>query len=105
MANKDRTKGICRHGGGRHRLEHPRSVHDPGEGAGGQQDRGHQQGRFCVRVDARALVGDLWIVDQESQGEADHEDDGRCDQPGDQHAHDHERQQEIDREQPGSPEG
>ena len=58
----EQERQVLRHGRGdradrrvRHGGQHPRFLHDPGERAGGEQDRRHHQRRRRVRVDALAL--------------------------------------------------
>ena len=88
----------------RHGLEHAGACHDPGEGAGGEQDCGHHHGGPGMSVYPTALQLRRAVVHDQRDCRAEHEQDRRIDDTRDQHGHQEQREHGIDPESMRSPE-
>ena len=82
----------------RHRGQHARALHDAGERARREQDRGHHDRRLRVRVDPRALQIGLRIVEHQRDRRADHEHERRIHDAADHHGHDDDVSDDIEPE-------
>ena len=85
-----------------HVAQHAGAPHDAREGAGGHQDARHQERRGSMRIDPGPLNGGAVVVDDQGQGNPDHETHDGFHLSADHRSHQDDRKGEVDPEVPGS---